>query len=85
MKVLLSDSFYTLLLSCKFGAKIIKKLKRGNKIGGKEIDMGVFCNVEFAILRVLLMFVNVFPWNVQILVFLFIFAYLCRVKKSGYK
>jgi hypothetical protein len=42
MKVLLSDSFYTLLLSCKFGAKIIKNLKRGNKIGGKEIKMGRF-------------------------------------------
>lgn len=46
--------------------------------------MGPFCNVEFAILRVLLMFVNISPLNVQILVFLFIFAYLCRVKKSVY-
>ena len=71
-------------MSCKFGAKIIKKLKRDNKIGGKEIKMGLFCNVEFAILRVLLMFVNISPLNVQILVFLLIFAYLCRVKKSGY-
>lgn len=68
-------------MSCKFGAKIIKNLKRGNKIGGKEIKMGPFCNVEFAILRVLLMFVNIFPQNVQILVFLLIFAYICKVLK----